>query len=82
MPLLSLREAEKQTILAALIHTKGNREWAARILKCCKKTLYNKIVQYDLHDFSRRKNVPTSPCQTSVQHSFDQPVDRRDVGKG
>jgi two-component system response regulator HydG len=41
-------EEEKQKIIAALEHSVGNKSLAAKILGIDRKTLYNKIHQYDL----------------------------------
>jgi two-component system response regulator HydG len=41
-------ESEKQKIVAAIQHSAGNKSLAAKILGIDRKTLYNKIHQYDL----------------------------------
>jgi two-component system response regulator HydG len=44
----SLSENEKDTILNALEQAKNNRSEAAKLLKISRKTLYNKLKQYDI----------------------------------
>jgi len=49
---LSLDELEKQTIMAALDKTRGNKRKASKLLNISERTLYRKIKQYNLtqHD--------------------------------
>jgi two-component system response regulator HydG len=44
----ALSENEKDTILNALEQAKNNRSEAAKLLKISRKTLYNKLKQYDI----------------------------------
>ncbi len=46
--LLSLQEMEKNHILKVLESTKNNRSLAAKILKIDRKTLYNKLAEYQI----------------------------------
>ena len=46
---LSLAENEKQTILRALIETRGNKKRASEILGIQRPTLYGKLRQYGIH---------------------------------
>lgn len=48
LPVTSMREVEKQAIIAALANTQGNREKAARLLGIGERTLYRKIRKYNL----------------------------------
>lgn len=48
IPVASMREVEKQAIIAALANTQGNREKAARILGIGERTLYRKIKKFNL----------------------------------
>ena len=45
----SLSENEKDTILNALEQAKDNKSEAAKLLKISRKTLYNKLKQYDIN---------------------------------
>lgn len=45
----SLLENEKDAILNALEETKNNKSEAAKLLKINRKTLYNKLKQYNIH---------------------------------
>ena len=47
-PAASLRELEKQGILAALAQTQGNKAQAAAILEIDRSTLYKKLKEYDI----------------------------------
>jgi DNA-binding NtrC family response regulator len=47
-PARSLRELEKQGILAALAATGGNKAQAAAILEIDRSTLYKKLKDYDI----------------------------------
>jgi transcriptional regulator of acetoin/glycerol metabolism len=47
-PARSLRDLEKQGILAALAATGGNKAQAAAILEIDRSTLYKKLKDYDI----------------------------------
>jgi len=47
---ISLAEAERETIKAALEYSRGNKREAAEILKISERTLYRKIRDYNLED--------------------------------
>jgi transcriptional regulator of acetoin/glycerol metabolism len=47
-PAKSLRELEKEGILAALAATNGNKAQAAAILEIDRSTLYKKLKDYDI----------------------------------
>jgi len=44
----SLSENEKETIIHALSRTQNNKSEAAKLLKITRKTLYNKLKQYNI----------------------------------
>jgi two-component system response regulator HydG len=44
----SLSENEKETIIHALSKTQNNKSEAAKLLKITRKTLYNKLKQYNI----------------------------------
>jgi len=44
----SLSENEKETIISALSRTQNNKSEAAKLLKITRKTLYNKLKQYNI----------------------------------
>jgi DNA-binding NtrC family response regulator len=46
MPMLSLKEMEKNSIFRALDHTNDNRTHAAKILGISVRTLRNKLNEY------------------------------------
>jgi dTMP kinase len=48
LPVTSMRDMEKQAIIAALANTQGNREKAAKLLGIGERTLYRKISKYNL----------------------------------
>ena len=54
---LSLFENEKQTILRALIETRGNKKRAAEMLGIQRPTLYGKLRQYGIHGGARDKGA-------------------------
>ncbi|UPA18215.1 sigma-54 dependent transcriptional regulator [Borrelia puertoricensis] len=45
---ISLKEAEKEIIKQTLLHSKNNKSKCAKILKIGRKTLHNKITEYDI----------------------------------
>lgn len=45
-----LETAEKAAIERALVHTKGNRSKAARLLCCDRRTLQRKLMQYAIEN--------------------------------
>jgi two-component system response regulator HydG len=49
-PLLTLEELEKQAILSALRHLKGDKMQAAKLLGIGKTTLYRKLKEYGIAD--------------------------------